>query len=330
MVHMPGHIFYRTGDYEAARTSFLNSERADETYMRTQEVSVNDDWNYIHNLMYLIADLLEAGRIEEATAVSAKLNAARGEREANLYRFSTRDGLTRLDEELPVWLRSGDWVRATAALRKSTPAAEMVNLTWLRGSMLDYTQGMEALQAGNTVDAAKFSADLDQRVKTQPMDAKDDMPGMPVSKDALAKPLHSFMDVAAMELDAATLMAQGKPTEADAAFVKAAEAERALGYREPPYYIRPVGETRGDALMRARRFSDAKTAYEAALVERPGSGYPLYGIAQADVALKNEREATADYARFMKAWARADADLPQMKAAQLWMTSQTTEARLAR
>ncbi len=340
MVHMPGHIFYRTGDYEAARISFLNSEHVDETYMRAQKVSVNDDWNYIHNLMYLIADLLEAGRIQEATAVSAKLNAARGESQATLYRFSTRDGLTRLDEELPVWLRSAEWTRATAALEKSAPAAKMVNLAWLRSSMLDYTQGMEALQRGDTAAAAAtFSVDLDQRVKMQPMDAKKDMapmPGMPVAsvssvskEDALAEPLHSFMDVAAMELDAATLIAQGKSSAADAAFVKAAEAERALGYREPPYYIRPVGETRGDALMRAKRFSDAKAAYEAALLERPGSGYPLYGIAQADVALKNDGEATADYARFMKAWARADADLPQMKAAQDWMTSQTTEAKIA-
>jgi tetratricopeptide (TPR) repeat protein len=160
------------------------------------------------------------------------------------------------------------------------------------------------------------------------------MPGMPVasaSKDALADPLHSFMDVAAMELDAATLMAQGKSSAADAAFAKAADAERALGYREPPYYIRPVGETRGDALMRAQRFKDAKAAYEAALVERPDSGYPLYGIAQADVALKNDGEATADYARFMKAWVRADHNLPQVKAAQDWMASQPgIEASIAR
>ena len=110
------------------------------------------------------------------------------------------------------------------------------------------------------------------------------MPGMIVSKDVLAVPVHSFMDVAALELHAALLMAQGKSADADAAFAKATDAETALGYREPPYYIRPVSETRGDALMRAQRYADAKKAYQAALVERPNSGFPLYGIAQADVA----------------------------------------------
>src|SRR5262249_37546561 len=52
MVHMPGHIFYRTGDYASAEKSFSASTQADETYMAVQHVSVDDDWNYVHNLMY--------------------------------------------------------------------------------------------------------------------------------------------------------------------------------------------------------------------------------------------------------------------------------------
>ncbi|MBS1823128.1 MAG: tetratricopeptide repeat protein, partial [Acidobacteria bacterium] len=73
MVHMPGHIFYRMGDYETARASFENSMHVDEAYMKAQQVSVANDWNYVHNLMYLIANLMEAGRIAEATEISAKL-----------------------------------------------------------------------------------------------------------------------------------------------------------------------------------------------------------------------------------------------------------------
>jgi hypothetical protein len=41
--------------------------------------------------------------------------------------------------------------------------------------------------------------------------------------------VHSFLDVAALELRAALLMAQGKTADADAAFVKATEGESALG-----------------------------------------------------------------------------------------------------
>jgi hypothetical protein len=61
MVHMPGHIFYRTGNYAEAEKWFAASTEADERYMREQNVSPDDDWNYVHNMMYGIANLMEQG-----------------------------------------------------------------------------------------------------------------------------------------------------------------------------------------------------------------------------------------------------------------------------
>ena len=330
MVHMPGHIFYRTGDYETARESFENSMHVDEAYMKAQQVTVANDWNYVHNLMYYIADLMEAGRIAEATQISAKLTAARGTGGGTLYRGVPRDGLTRLSVQLPVQLRSGDWKSATQALERSSPDPELKNLAGMRQAMLDYTRGMLALEHGG-VKAARQSADaLEAYVKVQPAAEKDAMPGMPMSytaKDAMAKPLHNFLDVASMELTASVLLAEGRGVEADAMFTKAADAERELGYREPPTYIRPVGETRGDALMRAKRYDEAKAAYEAALKERPNSGYPLFGMAQADAAAKHGSLATAEYAHLLAVWAGADADLPQIQTARAWIENQSTNGQ---
>jgi len=321
MVHMPGHIFYRTGDYENARVSFQHSLEVDEAYMRDQHIKVDDDWNYVHNMMYLIADLLEEGRVAEASKISAKLNTARGETRATLYTFSTRDGLTRLNVGLPVVLRSGDWSRATTMLEDSRPDKSLKNLTWLRDALLEYTRGMEALNAGNTAEGSKQLDALKTALKVKPEEkpmASMPMPGPP-SKDMQLHSAQTFMDVAAFELEGAFLTAQNKPADADAAFKKATDAEVALGYHEPPYYIRPVGETRGDALFRAGRFADARLAYEDALKERPNSGYPLYGIARADAAAKNEAAASADYARLLAAWPNADSSLPELHEAHAWI-----------
>jgi hypothetical protein len=219
-------------------------------------------------------------------------------------------------------MRSADWTRATELLEHSTPPSELKNLTTLKASLLDYTRGMAALAAKDTTAAAAFSKSLDDRVAAKP---KEDpmlaMPGMPTSKDAVATPIYSFLDVAALELKASVLLAQGKTADSDTAFVKAAEAERSLGYHEPPNYIRPVGETRGAALMHAGRYADARLAYQAALAERPNSGYPLFGIAQADAASNQVTTAASDYRLLLAAWKNADNNLSQLETARAWLAA---------
>ncbi len=329
MVHMPGHIFYRTGDYEQARLAFLASMHVDESYMQAQHVSVDNDWNYVHNLMYLVADLLEAGRLREAVAVSGKLHAARGESQATLYRFSTRDGMTRLSPDLPVALRSADWTRATRLLEASQPAADLPYLLLLRSTLLGYTRGMAAIERGDIPAAVRDRDAMEANLGKLPAgDGMRPMPGTGSSRDAMPGPLHSFLDVAMDELRGAVYMAQRRSSEADAAFARAQTAEVALGYREPPYSIRPVAETRGDALLRARRYQEARAAYELALRERPNSGYSLIGIARADRGMHDSAAATTAYSRFIDAWAHADSDLPQLSEARAYLAAQTAEARL--
>jgi predicted Zn-dependent protease len=236
--------------------------------------------------------------------------------------------MTRLSVELPVLLRAGAWGSATEALERSSPDASLKNLRELREEMLNYTRGMEALDRGDAKAAAGMSDAMDARVKEKPVPVQEDMPGMAVmsmSKDAMAMPVYSYLDVAAMELRASVLLMEGRGVESDQMFTKAADAEQELGYREPPFYIRPVEEARGDALLRAKRYDEARKAYEAALKQRPESGFALYGLAQAEVAAKQRSEATAVYARLLQVWAKADADLPQLKAAREWMAGQAAE-----
>jgi len=78
MVHMPGHIFFRLGDYAKAEKSFADSTAVDEKYMAEQRVEPDDDWNYVHNLMYAIANLMEEGKLKQARELSAKIDRAHG------------------------------------------------------------------------------------------------------------------------------------------------------------------------------------------------------------------------------------------------------------
>jgi tetratricopeptide (TPR) repeat protein len=342
MVHMPGHIFYRTGDYARAKDSFAASMQADEQYMQSQHVQVDDDWNYVHNLMYAIANLLEAGQLNEATALSAKARAARGELENTLYPWSPRDAISRLDPRLPVALRAADWITALYLLKSSDPAPTLPNLEFLERQLTQFAMGMQALEAHDMSRAetasAQFDAELwrlsnrlkdeeDAKSKEKDKDKKlsdATPPKLQLMPDAFPKPLVNNLSIMSLELRAGLLMAKKQNAEAKKLYAQAAQEEKALGYREPPAFIRPVGETEAAAYMAASDWTAAKAAYQEALVDRPRSGFPLYGIALASEQSGDTKAAATEYTDFLSAWKSADSNLPQLTHARDYLASHGT------
>jgi hypothetical protein len=65
--HAGAHLLSRTGNYAEAEHWFAASMEADERYLREQHVSPDDDWNYVHNMMYAIANLMEQGKLPRRT-----------------------------------------------------------------------------------------------------------------------------------------------------------------------------------------------------------------------------------------------------------------------
>jgi len=328
MVHMPGHIFYRTGDYASAKNSFAASIEADEHYMQSQKIAVDDDWNYVHNLMYAIANLLEAGQLEEATALSVKLGKARGELENTLYPWSTRDAISRLNPRLPVALRSADWKSASQFLQASNPGDTLPNLQLLQRQLSSFAEGMQALDDHSLAQAetasAAFDAELQKanaRLKEQQArkrkqrdawDANAFPPRLPVMPDVYTKPLISNLSIMSLELRAAVLVEKKQNAEAKKLFAQAAKEEKDLGYHEPPAYVRPAAEAEASAFLAASNWTDSMSAYKQALLDRPRSGFPLYGIALASEKSGDASAASAAYNDFLSAWKSADPNLPQL------------------
>ncbi|HWF48265.1 MAG TPA: tetratricopeptide repeat protein, partial [Bryobacteraceae bacterium] len=331
MVHMPGHIFFRLGDYARAGQSFAASMQVDERYMREQHVQPDNDWNYVHNLMYAVANLMEEGKLKEATALSTKLTGARGELESTLYIYSSRDSISRLDPRLPVALRTANWAQVIELLHASPPPAERPNLDFLSRQLISFAAGMQAVEAHNLSKAEELSTQLDSALSQMSRPAKDSpktqtmgannvpgvgMPKLQVMPDALLQPLLKTLSILSLELRACLLTAQGKIPEAKALFTQAEHQQEALGYREPPSYIRPVGEAEGAAMISLGHWADARAAYQQALRDRPRSGFALYGIAICTEKSGDLPAAAKQYAAFLTAWKNADPDLPQLMHAQ--------------
>ncbi len=340
MVHMPGHIFYRTGDYARAKHSFAASIEADEHYMQSQHVDVDNDWNYVHNLMYAIANLLEAGQLEEATALSAKLSKARGELENTLYPWSTRDAISRLDPRLPVALRSADWKSASQFLQSSNPGDTLPNLQLLKRQLSSFAEGMQALDDHSLAQAetasAAFDAELqkanahfkEQQAKQKKEKKKNDSdatpPKLPLMPDVYTKPLLSNLSIMSLELRAAVLIEKKQNAEAKKFFAQAIKEEKDLGYHEPPAYVRPAAEAEAASFLSASDWSAAQSAYKQALADRPRSGFPLYGIALATEKSGDTSAAAAAYNDFLSAWKSADASLPQLTHAREYVAAHSS------
>jgi tetratricopeptide (TPR) repeat protein len=200
----------------------------------------------------------------------------------------------------------------------------------------EFATGMHAAEVGDLSAAQSASERLDadlwrlsQQVHDAPPQKKAAVtaPAMAVvMPDAKPGPLLSNLSVMSLELRATILAAQKRLPEAKKLFDQATGEEKKLGYREPPAYIRPVGETEGAVLLGAGDTAGAHAAYAQALRDRPNSGFSLYGMAKSSEAAHNTQAAHDEYTKFLTAWKNSDTTRPELSHARAWLNEQTTVA----
>jgi tetratricopeptide (TPR) repeat protein len=316
MVHMPGHIFYRVGDYEHARQIFLDSMSVDREYMDKQRIAEKDDWNYAHNISYMIADCAEEGRYQEAQEHARLLQGLSNDPDhsgaPNFYVLQI--GST--EERLAI--RFADWDSAIHhPLQFGVPDDKLS--VWARSyrdGLLAYAGGMKAAESGQIAEAERQSGVLDALLwRLSQTDFDDDNKS---GRDRVLK----LLGTASLELRGATAAQKGDLDNARKLLERAGKEEKELGYSEPPQYSRPPLEVLGEALIRAGRYKEAREVYQSDLLERPHSGFALYGIATAWDKEGNHVEAAKAYREFLSAWSHADADLNQIKVAKAYVATE--------
>ena len=315
MVHMPGHIFFRMGDYERAREIFLAAMRVDADYMARQHVLVRDDWNYAHNISYLIADCAEEGRYVEARQHARTLAGLADDHDRTespmFYVFQIGSTEARLAVRYARW---GDVIEHPLNFGV---ADDKLNV-WARGyrdGLLAYARGMKAAEANQLAVADAQSNALDGLLWRLSQEELDDR--NKGARDRLLK----LLGTASLELRGDNAGQRGDFETARSLLMRADEEQKKLGYSEPPQYSRPALEVLGAVGLRAGRFEEARAVFAQALAQRPRSGFALYGIAAAWEKEGKRAEAAKAYREFLDAWSHADRDLPQIRAAQQYLAA---------
>jgi tetratricopeptide (TPR) repeat protein len=310
MVHMPGHIYYRTGDYERARQIFLDALKVDEDYMAKQHVALRDDWNYAHNISYLIADCAEAGRFIEAREHARTLAGLANDPEhsGNVFFYVLQIGAT--EDRLAI--RFANWDEAIAHPMQFGVTDDKLS-SWIRSyrdGLGRYALGMKDAESGHSTEAETAADQLDAllwRLSREKIERDDEK--------ALRDRVLKILGTASLELRGEIAMRKGDLATGVALLKRADDDEKEIGYSEPPQYARPALEVLGAAYIRAGKFSEARAAFNEVLMRRPRSGFALYGLAKAWEEEGKKKEAAEAYRVFLTEWQHADADLPQMRAA---------------
>lgn len=326
IVHMPGHIYNRTGDYKRAHEAFAASARVDEAYMREQRVAPADNWNYAHNVSYLVANLAEAGRYKEGTEWAAKLQllGAAPRRATNSTTFLIFEGGT--TARLHIRFSRYDEVLRDATLPFGIEEKDVSPFTRLyRDGLIAYARGMKFVEESKLAEAEQESDKLDAMLWRHSAEH-----GARHADDFSGASVPPILTVAALELRGHLRSHQGNYAEAVRLLTRAAEQERKLDYREPPVYTRPVQEVLGEAHLRANKPAEARTAFEAALKARPKSGHALHGLARVYAMEGKHTEARQAYTEFLQSWQMADADLPQVVQAKTWLEKEKLAGTHAR
>lgn len=274
--------------------------------MQREKVSTVDDWNYPHNLSYLIASDAESGRYKEALELADLLDSL----PANPFLGKGAPGhaITVGGTAVRLRMRFGDFQAAVDhPIRLGFDESSAgVSAIAFRDGMQAYARGMLEVTKKNFDAAERHSDALDAIAWRLNAEKLDD------SKRAL-----QIIETSSLDLRGNLRAAQGRFDEAIDLLKRAVEKEAAVGYNEPPQYARPELEALGYAYIRAGKYEDARDAFKRELKLRPNSGHDLYGIAESYQAEGKRDEAAKAYAEFLQAWKNADADLPMMRQGRL-------------
>lgn len=287
LVHMPSHIYMRTGDYEAAAQANIEAAAADKKYLENGGVGGFYRGLYAHNLHFLSAAYSMQGRYSDSLAAAEETLRALAPLAAALPGF---EGPATTAMLVPVRFR--DWDKVLSVAEPDAKQVTMHNL-W------HFARGMAYAGKGNLTAAA---AERDKFREGVAMLDKERTYGTNAE--------HDVMQLAVFLLEGKIALARKDLSGAIGHLKEAVAAEDALSYNEPPdWYYPPSREALGSVLLLAGQHAAAESVFREDLHRNQRNGRSLFGLCE---SLKGQGKTDAAgliEAQYRRAWSKADQPL---------------------
>ncbi|MCH2183320.1 MAG: hypothetical protein MK108_15080 [Mariniblastus sp.] len=288
LLHMPSHIYVRTGHWEKAVEQNQKALQADDRYLARSPNQTMQHLYMIHNTHMLAYAAMMSGR--EKTAMQAA---------RRMWEQATPEVLAGMGPYLDRWMvsvydvqkRFGRW---DALLAEPAPPASLLVTTavWRAHRAVAYAAKKDFPQAEKEYTAFRqareaISADY---LKTGGMTDR-------------------FLEVSDLFIRGEIALQQQEWDKAIEYLQQAAEIESTLAYGEPPQWLQPVRHTLGAVYLASGDNAAAERCYREDLETWPGNGWSLYGLQQALLRQNKADEAQQIGQQFQRSWKRADAPI---------------------
>ena len=284
LVHMPAHIYMRTGNYEAAVRANAEAARVDEAYIKASGVQgVYPLMYYTHNLDFLAAAASMEGRYGEARKAAARSsdNVAPAVKDMPMGEYL-------LSRPLEVELRFAHW---NEVLKASEPSETLPTSR----AIWHFARGVALAAKGDVAGSEKERGGFEAEAARVGEDA---IWGLNSSK--------AVLEVARWSLDARIAAAKKDPEAAITAWRQAVDAQDRLSYDEPPPWYCPVRESLGAALFRSGQKEEAEKVFREDLARNPRNPRSLFGLWESLKAQKKTADAVWVRRAFQEAWKNSE------------------------
>ena len=287
IVHMPAHIFQRTGNYSEAARSNEQAAAADRAYIQaTGAKGVYPLMYYSHNLHFLSVAYNMEGRFADAMKAARQLeeNVA-----PHLKKMPMLEGFMTVTPLLLARFQRWDQIE-----KLPQPDASLV----ASNAVVRFVRGLGLAAKGRTSEAEAELNALLAAEKRVPADASFGL-----------NPAGKILKIAETVLMARVSAAKGDEKSAIRLLRDAVELEDLLAYDEPPAWFMPVRESLGGVLLRSGNFAEAEQVFRADLEKNRRNGRSLFGLLEALKAQKKVYAASLVQQEFEMAWKNADTKL---------------------
>jgi tetratricopeptide (TPR) repeat protein len=283
LVHMPGHVYIRTGDFDSAVKTNLLAAAADRAYMQANNSGgMYSAMYYSHNLHFIAACSGMNGNYAEARKAAGLLAAHVG---PHVKEIPPLEGF--MTVPLAVEVRFQKW---DEILNMPQPDAGMKTTTvyW------HFARGMALAGKGKVAEAEAEHRIVAEAADKTPPDQIFAMPINNKTKDVLT--------IAQNVLGAKIAVVKHDSAGAISMLRRAIAVQDSLKYDEPPDWFYPVRESLGAVLLLNGNAAEAEKVFREDLDRNPRNPRSLFGLSEALRAQNRAYDAQFVDKQFQSNW----------------------------